>query len=197
MAQQVMSRHETILHCLPSGPGAGGDAPRLGRQGIGAYRALRAVAGEILATADSGQMLERCGAVVQELLRADACTIGLLDERLGNLHPLLTVAGGRSAQVAPLPLDQLDGRMRAAIHEGRSLIVAHGMVLDGDEPLPLDEEQSVLTAMLLPLPLGQDVRGILWVARIHGTPFTADDQALAETLAALVALGIQSALGGR
>jgi GAF domain-containing protein len=128
---------------------------------------------------------------VQELLRADACSIALLDERAGKLVPLMAMASGRSTALAPLPLDLLEGRMLASINQGRSLVVAHGMIIDGDAPLTLSEAQSALTAMLIPLPLGQEMRGILWVGRIHGEPFGPEDQELAETIAALVALGVR------
>lgn len=162
-----------------------------GKHGINAYRVLREVAGEILATSDLRHVLDRCGTLVQDLLRSDACSISLLDEAAGALVPLLTLASGRSAPVAPLSLDLLNGRMRDAIKEGRSLVVAHSMVIDGDAPLPLTETQSALTAMLIPLPLGQAPLGILWVGRIHGEPFTPEDQELAEALAALIVLGLR------
>ncbi|HEY8597365.1 MAG TPA: GAF domain-containing protein [Thermomicrobiales bacterium] len=161
-------------------------------QGIGAYRALRAFAAEILATSDLERMLERCGQLAQRLLRADACSIALLDEPSGHLVPLLTMASGRTTTIAPLPFDLLDGRMRDAIYAGRSLIVAHGLVIDGDAPLPLPEMQSALAAMLIPLPPEQGQRGIFWVGRIHGEPFTLEEQELAETLSALVALGVRA-----
>ena len=161
-------------------------------KGISAYRALRAFAEEVLATSDLEQMLERCGILVQRLLRADACSIALLDERSGQLVPLLTMASGRTTTIAPLPFDLLDGRMRDAVYAGRSLIVAHGLVLDGPTALPLAEMQSALAAMLIPLPPEQGQRGILWVGRIHGEPFTPEEQELAETLGALVALGVRA-----
>ena len=161
-------------------------------QGIGAYRALRAFAEEMLATSDLEQMLERCGILAQRLLRADACSIALLDERSGRLIPLLTMASGRTTTIAPLPFDLLDGRMRDAIYAGRSLIVGHGLVVDGAAPLPLAEMQSALAAMLIPLPPEQGQRGIFWVGRIHGEPFTPEEQELAETLSALVALGVRA-----
>ncbi len=160
--------------------------------GIGAYRALRAMASEILATTDLEGLLERCGTLVQELLRADACSIALIDERSGQLVPLLTMAGGRSAPSEPLPFALPVGRMRDAIVAGRSLVVAHGTIIDGDESLPLAESQSALAAILLPLPLGPERRGIVWVGRIHGEQFSPEDQDLAEILAALVALGIRA-----
>lgn len=167
-------------------------------QGIGAYRALRAFAEEILATSDLEQMLERCGSLVQRLLRADACSIALLDEQSGRLVPLLTMASGRMTTVAPLPFDLLNGRMRDAIYAGRSLIVARGLMIDGAAPLPLAEMQSALTAMLIPLPPEQGRRGIFWVGRIHGEPFTPEEQELAETLSALIALGVRAAgMAGR
>jgi GAF domain-containing protein len=162
-----------------------------GKDGIGAYRILRDIAGEILATSDLGRVLERCGQLVQDLLQADACSIALLDDAAGALVPLLTMASGRRASNVPPPLDLANGRMRAAIKHGRALVVANNMVFDGDAPLPLPETQSALTAMLIPLPLGRELPGILWVARIHGEPFTPEDQELAETLAALIALGMR------
>jgi hypothetical protein len=161
-------------------------------QGISAYRALRSFAEEILATSDLERMLERCGLLVQRLLRADACSIALLDERSGQLIPLLTMASGRTTTIAPLPFDLLDGRMRDAIYADRSLIVAHGQVLDGSTSLPLAEMQLALAAMLIPLPLEQRQRGIFWVGRIHGEPFTREEQELAETLSALIALGVRA-----
>lgn len=159
--------------------------------GIGAYRALRAIASEILATTDLEHLLDRCGTLVQYLLHADACSIALIDERSGQLVPLLTMAGGRSAPSEPLLFDLPAGRMRDAIFAGRSLVVAHGTIIDGDAPLPLSESQSALAAMLVPLPLGPDLRGILWVGRIHGEQFSPEEQDLAETLVALVALGVR------
>jgi GAF domain-containing protein len=81
--------------------------------------------------------------------------------------------------------------MRDAIVAGRTLVVAHGLVIDGDEPLPLAEAQSALVAMLIPLPLGPEARGILWVGRIHGEPFSPEEQDLAETLTSLVALAVR------
>ena len=161
-------------------------------QGIDGYRILRAFAEEILATSDLDKMLERCGILAQRLLRADACSIALLDERSGYLVPLLTMASGRTTTIAPLPFDLLDGRMRDAIYAGRSLVVAHGLVIDGNAPLPLAEMQSALVAMLIPLPPEQGRRGIFWVGRIHGEPFTPEEQELAETLSALVALGVRA-----
>jgi GAF domain-containing protein len=165
----------------PSGPASG----------ISAYRTLRAVAGEILATTDLEHLLDRCGTLVQDLLRADACSIALIAEPTGQLVPLLTMAGGRSAPSEPLLFDLPAGRMRDAIVAGRTLVVAHGLVIDGDEPLPLAETQSALVAMLIPLPLGPEVRGILWVGRIHGEPFSPEEQDLAETLTSLVALAVR------
>ncbi len=161
-------------------------------QGIGAYRALRAFAAEILATSDLEKMLERCGTLAQRLLRADACSIALLDEQSGHLLPLLTMASGRTTTIAPLPFDLLDGRMRDAIYAGRSLIVAHGLVIDGAAPLPLAEMQSALVAILIPLPPEQGQRGTFWIGRIHGEPFTPEEQELAEALSALVALGVRA-----
>jgi len=161
-------------------------------QGIGAYRALRTFAEEILATSDLEKMLERCGILAQRLLCADACSIALVDEQSGHLVPLLTMASGRTTTIAPLPFDLLDGRMRDAIYAGRSLIVAHGLVIDGAVPLPLAERQLALAAMLIPLPPEQGQRGIFWVGRIHGEPFTPEEQELAETLSALVALGVRA-----
>lgn len=159
--------------------------------GISAYRALRALAGEILATTDLERSLERCGLLAQDLLRADACSIALIAEPTGQLVPLLTMAGGRSAPSEPLLFELPAGRMRDAILAGRTLVVAHGLVIDGDEPLPLAEAQSALVAMLVPLPLGPGARGIVWVGRIHGEPFTPEEQELAETLTALIALGVR------
>lgn len=161
------------------------------RSGIGAYRALRDVAGEVLATRDLGRLLDRCGRLIEELLQADACSVALLDEPAQALVPLLTMASGRSTPPVPLPLDLLNGRIHAAIKGGRPLVVAYNSAIDGDSPFPLAEAQSALTAMLLPLPLGPDLPGILWVGRIHGEPFTPDDLDLAESLAALIALGMR------
>jgi transcriptional regulator with GAF, ATPase, and Fis domain len=169
----------------PAGRGAAG------KDGISAYRILRDVAGEILTTSDLGRVLERCGQLVEDLLQADACSIALFDDAAGALIPLLTMAGGRSTPEALPPLDLGTGRMRAAIKQGRALIVAHNLVLDGTAPLPLSETQSALAAMLIPLPLGPDFPGILWFGRIHGDPFTPEDQELAEALAALIALGMR------
>src|SRR5690349_22295389 len=162
------------------------------RRGVNAYRALRDLAGEILVSDDVENALNRCGALVQELLQADACSVALLDQRAGALVPLLTMAGGRSADIPPLSLQMLDGRLLKAIKESRPLIVAHGAIIDGDIPLPLSEAQSALTAMLLPLPVREGMSGILWIGRIHGEPFNAEELDLAETIAAMVALAIRS-----
>ena len=139
------------------------------RRGVNAYRALRDLAGEILASDDVENALNRCGALVQELLQADACSVALLDQRAGALVPLLTMASGRSADIPPLSLQMLDGRLLKAIKESRPLIVAHGAIIDGDIPLPLSEAQSALTAMLLPLP----VRGK--VGYSHATSLSATE----------------------
>lgn len=162
------------------------------RRGINAYRALRDLAGEVLASDDVENALNRCGALVQELLHADACSVALLDQRAGTLVPLLTMAGGRSADIPPLSLQMLEGRLLKSIKEGRSLIVAHGAIIDGDVPLPLAEAQSALTAMLLPLPVREGMSGILWIGRVHGEPFSAEELDLAETIAAMVALAIRT-----
>lgn len=162
------------------------------RRGINAYRALRDLAGEVLVSDDVENALNRCGALVHELLHADACSVALLDQRAGTLVPLLTMAGGRSADIPPLSLQMLDGRLLAAITENRSLIVAHGAIIDGDVPMPLSEAQSALTAMLIPLPVREGMHGILWIGRIHGEPFNAEELDLAETIAAMVALAIRS-----
>lgn len=162
------------------------------RRGINAYRALRDLAGEVLVSDDVENALNRCGALVQELLHADACSVALLDQRAGELVPLLTMAGGRSADIPPLALQMFDGRLLAAIADGRPLIVAHGAIIDGDVPLPLTEAQSTLTAMLIPLPVREGMHGILWIGRIHGEPFNAEELDLAETIAAMVALAIRS-----
>ena len=167
-------------------------ATTMDRRGVNAYRALRDLAGEILVSDDVENALNRCGALVQELLHADACSVALLDQRAGTLVPLLTMAGGRSADIPPLSLQMLDGRLLKAIKESRSLIVAHGAIIDGDIPLPLTEAQSALTAMLLPLPVREGMSGILWIGRIHGEPFNAEELDLAETIAAMVALAIRS-----
>ena len=164
----------------------------LDRRGVNAYRALRDLAGEVLVSDDVENALHRCGALVLELLHADACSVALLDQRAGSLVPLLTMAGGRSAEVPPLSLQLLDGRLIAAIKERRSLIVAHGAIIDGAVPMPLSEAQSTLTAMLLPLPMREGMSGILWIGRIHGETFNAEELDLAETIAAMVALAIRS-----
>lgn len=158
--------------------------------GIGAYRALRAFAEDILKSSDFDKLLDRCGRLVQRLLRADACSIALLDEQSGRLVPLLTMGSGRMTTGPALPFELLDGRMRDAIYAGRPLVVAHELVIDGAAPLPLLEMQSALAAMLLPMPLEQGQRGVFWVARIHGQTFTPEEQELAETLSALVALSV-------
>ena len=160
--------------------------------GIVAYRLLRSFAAEILATDDLERLLARCGLLAQRLLHADACSIALIDESTGQLVPLLAMASERTTALVSLPREFLDGRMRAAIYAGRSLVVAHDLVLDGDVALPLAAKQSTLAAMLIPLPLEQGQRGIFWVGRIHGEPFTPEDQALAETLSVLVALGVRA-----
>jgi diguanylate cyclase (GGDEF)-like protein len=162
------------------------------RRGINAYRALRDLAGEVLVSDDVENALNRCGSLVQELLSADACSVALLDQRAGTLVPLLTMAGGRSADVPPLSLQMFDGRLLTAINERRTLIVAHGAIIDGDVPMPLTEAQSALTAMLIPLPVRDGMHGILWIGRIHGEPFNAEELDLAETIAAMVALAIRS-----
>ena len=165
---------------------------RADRGGIGAYRRLREAAAELLSRHDLRSFLGGCGTLTQELLRIDACSIALLDERTHRLIPLLTQAGGNTALLEPLPLEMFDGRIWEAILGGRTIIVADGMVLDGGESLALAEPQSALTAMLTPLPLVAPHRGILWVGRIHGEAYTPDERHRAEAIAALLAFGLRN-----
>ena len=169
-----------------------GDHAPGGHSGVDAYRRLRDVAAELLSLKELRPLLKACDALTQELLQVDACSIALLDERGRVLVPLLTQAGGNTTTLEPLSLELFDGRIWDAILGGRTMILAGGMILDGGEPLALAEPQSVLTAMLTPLPLVAPHRGILWVGRIHGKAFTLDDQHLAEAIAALLAFGLRN-----
>ena len=61
--------------------------------------------------------------------------------------------------------------------------------LDGESSLLLAEAQSLLTAMLLPIQTSVDgVGGILSLCRLHGAPFSPDEQALAKAIASLLKL---------
>ena len=86
------------------------------RRGVNAYRALRDLAGEVLVSDDVENALNRCGALVLELLHADACSVALLDQRAGALVPLLTMAGGRSA-------DDGTGRQQARINQAATRVL--------------------------------------------------------------------------
>jgi GAF domain-containing protein len=162
------------------------------RGGIDAYRRLRDVSGELLALRELAPLLKGCDALTQELLHIDACSIVLLNECARTLVPLLTQASGHTTMLEPLSLELFDGRIWESILGGRTIIVAGGLILDGGEALVLAEPQSALTAMLTPLPLAAPRRGVLWVGRIHGEPFTLDDQHLAEAIAALLAFGLRN-----
>ena len=157
--------------------------------GIRAYRMLRDLTGEILSGDSPEALLARLPDIVDELLPVDACSVLMLDRRSQTLQPLLTAAGGR--HTVGLPLQLAGGRMEEAIRGGRPLIVGRNALVDDGAPLPLPEAESVLTAMLIPLPVRHGMTGILWLGRLHGSSFTAEEQELAQTIAALVALAIQ------
>ena len=164
----------------------------LGLGGVRIYRMLRDLAGDILAGDSLETRLEQCITIIQELLPVDACSIMLLDRRAQALVPLVTMAAGHYTTGTPLPFSLVSGRIAEAIEDGRSLIISRNALLDGAAPFPLAETQSLLTAMLIPLPVHHDVSGILWLGRIHGALFAADEQELAEVVASLITLAIRS-----
>lgn len=165
-----------------------------GPNGIQLYRTFRDLAGEILAAGDREGMLARCATILHELLPIDVCSVALLDTQTQTLTPLLTMAADGRTDRAPaaLPLALTGDRMAEAIKAGRPLIVGRNALLDGESPLLLQAAQSLLTAVLLPIPIGDDgVSGILWLGRVHGAPFTPDEQELAEAIASLMALALR------
>src|SRR5919199_741317 len=160
-----------------------------GAGGIRAYRTRRTLANGILVGNSLDTMLQQLPLILGELLPVDALSVLLLDRRTQTLVPLLTSAGGRQTTGHPLPLS--GGRMEEAVAARRPLIISHSTLIDGDVPVPLAEAASMLTAMLTPLPIRQGMHGFLWLGRVHGAPFTPDEQELAETFATLVAMAIQ------
>ena len=164
-------------------------AETAGGGGIRAYRTLRNLANGILVGNSLDTMLQQLPLILGELLPVDALSVLLLDRRTQTLVPLLTAAGGMQTTGHPLPL--AGGRMQEAVAARRPLIISHSTLIDGDVPVPLSEAESMLTAMLIPLPMRQGMHGFLWLGRVHGAPFTPDEQELAETFATLVAMAIQ------
>lgn len=164
----------------------------LGLGGVRIYRMLRDLAGEILACDSLETMLERCITIIQELLPVHACSIMLLDHRAQALVPMMTMAAGHYNAGTPLPLSLVGGRIAEAIKDGRPLIISHNALIDGASPFPLAETQSLLTAMLIPLPVHRGMSGILWLGRIHGAPFTTEERELAKVVASMAALAIRS-----